>query len=644
MAEHYLKDFLNSPRGVMSLIALLILTAEFLIMVLIEIGLKPIFGPNISATFWDFLDPVLLVVIVTPWIYVLAVRPLERQQAMLRQQFNELNIAAVTFESMEGVVVTDAHNKILRVNRSFTKITGYSNEEAVGKTPGMLHSGRHDQAFYRNMWQVLERDRFWSGEVWNRNKKGEIYPEWLTITAVLGPDGQVTNYVGIFSDISERKAVEARVQFLAFHDPLTELPNRLLAMDHWGLAMAYADRARARAVLAFLDLDHFKAVNDTLGHTGGDDFLKAVALRLRGCVRDIDTVSRLGGDEFLIMFIDVRDIDVVSAILENLLDRMAAPFTVDGKELFTTVSMGVAVYPNDGEDFETLLKKADTAMYHAKEAGRNAYRFYTEQMNVDAIEHLNIRNGLRRALEQGEFRLYYQPQIDLAGGAVTGCEALIRWEHPELGILSPGRFIPVAEDSGLIVPTGEWVLREACRQAAAWRRAGLPDLVVAVNLSALQLKRGDIENSVSLALADSGLAPGFLELELTESILLHDVDKVLVTVQRLKALGVKLSIDDFGTGYSSLSYLKRFAVDKLKIDQSFIRDMVNDPNDAAIVRAIIQMAHSLNLGVIAEGVEDQRTLAALRVQHCDEAQGYHFAPPMPADEFARYLRQAVNGS
>jgi diguanylate cyclase (GGDEF)-like protein len=389
--------------------------------------------------------------------------------------------------------------------------------------------------------------------------------------------------------------------------------------------------------LLFLDLDKFKTINDSLGHVIGDGLLKSVSVRLRECLRDTDTLSRQGGDEFLIVLSNARDTESVTLVAEKILERMGEPFAIDHHELSISLSIGIAVYPDDGKDFDTLLKQSDTAMYQAKESGRNTYRFHTEQMNIDAVEHLRMRNGLRHALDHGEFVLHYQPQISLASGAVIGAEALIRWNHPELGMVAPGRFISVAEDSGLIVPIGEWVLREACRQAVAWHKAGLPELLIAVNLSAVQFKRGDVEKSVTQALELSGLNPALLELELTESILIKDTEKVLATVRQLKSLGVKLSIDDFGTGYSSLSYLKRFNVDKLKIDQSFVRDMADDPNDAAIVSAIIQMAKSLNLVTIAEGVEDERQLAQLRLQHCDEAQGYLIARPMPADEFASYM-------
>jgi len=409
--------------------------------------------------------------------------------------------------------------------------------------------------------------------------------------------------LAFIQDITERKANEARIDFLAHHDPLTGLPNRVLFRDRFSLATAWSERSGCRVALLFVDLDHFKTINDTLGHPVGDQLLQQVATRLRQCVRDTDTISRQGGDEFLIALTDVQDLDAVSRVAGKVVQTLSAPFQIEGHELAATLSMGVAVWPDDGQDFDALLQRADTAMYQAKTAGRNTYRFYTAEMNAQALEQLKLRTALHWALDQNEFVLHYQPQIELASGRVVGVEALLRWQRGTDPLLLPGRFIAAAEESGLIVQIGEWVLREACAQAMRWQQAGLPELTMAVNLSAVQFRRGNLLLSVTQALADSGLEPSRLELELTESLLLDDAEQVLETVRRFKALGVCLSIDDFGTGYSSLAYLKRFAVDKLKIDQSFVRDIVSDPDDAAIVRAIISMARSLKLKVIAEGVE-----------------------------------------
>jgi diguanylate cyclase (GGDEF)-like protein/PAS domain S-box-containing protein len=562
------------------------------------------------------------------------------QNKALRENAEKLQLSARVFEnSGESVLITDSEQRILSINRAFTEVTGYPPEEVLGQTPRLLSSGRHDQTFFRKMWQKLEQNGYWQGEIWDKRKSGEIYPEWLRISVVKDERGQVTHYIGVFSDISERKLAEARIEFLAYHDALTGLPNRLLATDHLELALAHANRLGNKTAVIFFDLDNFKTINDSFGHTTGDLLLQAVASRLQTCIRGTDTLSRQGGDEFLLILPDIQGADDITSVAEKILETLSPTFDIENNELSTSTSMGIAVYPDDGGDIETLLKRADTAMYHAKEAGRNTYRFYTEQMNIDAIEHHHIRIGLLRALERQELVLYYQPQVDLSSGAIVGAEALIRWQHPERGLLPPGAFIPTAEESGLIVEIGEWVIQEACRQAAAWRQAGLPELLVAVNVSAMQFKRGDLEATVQQALAATDLPPHCLELELTESILIHDTDKVLEMVQRLKAQGLMLSIDDFGTGYSSLSYLKRFNVDKLKIDRSFICDMETNPSDAVMVRAIIQMARSLNLKTIAEGVENEHLMSFLRLQYCDEVQGYHIAPPMPADQFAAFLSQ-----
>jgi diguanylate cyclase (GGDEF)-like protein/PAS domain S-box-containing protein len=560
------------------------------------------------------------------------------QQGSLREVTEQLQLSAKVFErSGESITITDANERILSVNSAFTEMTGYRAEEVIGQTPRLLASGRHDVQFYDTMWRALSETGHWQGEIWDRRKDGEVFPAWLRISVVKDSEDRPINYIYVFSDVSERKEAEARIEFMAYHDALTGLPNRQLALVHLELAIAHAERNGRKTAILYVDLDNFKTINDSFGYSVGDALLKSVAKRLADCTREADTISRQGGDEFLIILADVPDADSIASIAEKILETLDETFDVEGLELATSLSIGVAVFPDDAKDIETLLKLADTAMYHAKEAGRNAYRFYTEQMNVYAVEHQRIRVGLRRALERGELVLHYQPQVDLTTGLVVGAEALIRWNNPELGQLQPGTFIPTAEESGLIVPIGDWVLREACRQAVAWRRSGLPDIVVAVNVSSTQFKRGDLEHSVLRALEESGLPPAFLELELTESVLIQDTEKVLETVQRLKAHGLLLSIDDFGTGYSSLSYLKRFNVDKLKIDRSFVCDMLNDPQDASIVRAIIQMARSLNLKTIAEGVEDEHLLAFLKLQYCDEAQGYYFARAMPADDFARYL-------
>jgi len=503
----------------------------------------------------------------------------------------------------------------------------------------MLSSGRHGPDFFAAMRQSLRDTGRWQGEIWDRRKSGEVYPKWLGISAVHDAAGQLTHYLAIFSDITERKAAEERIAFLAYHDPLTGLPNRLLLRDRFEQALAFASRSGTWVAVLVLDLDRFKTVNDTLGHVVGDRVLQAVVERLHGCVRGAETVSRQGGDEFTLLLTDIHSAEAVADVARKILGRLAAPVFTDGHELLTTASIGISLYPNDGDDFDTLLKKADTAMYDAKEAGRNGFRFFTERMNARVGERLKLQTCLARALAAHEFQLHYQPLVTLAGERVIGAEALLRWNSGELGFLPPDRFIPVAEETGLIISIGEWVLREACREAAGWRQDGL-ELFVAVNLSPIQFRRGDLLASVRRALDVSGLPPHCLELEITESILIQDVDKVLEIVGQLKALGVRLSVDDFGTGYSSLAYLKRFAVDKLKIDRSFVQDIASDPDDAAIVRAVIQMARSLKLVTVAEGVETLAQLEFLRQEGGDIAQGYYFSRPIPGPAFRQYALAA----
>jgi diguanylate cyclase (GGDEF)-like protein len=442
---------------------------------------------------------------------------------------------------------------------------------------------------------------------------------------------------GAVQDVTERMLAKERIQFLAHHDALTGLPNRILLRDRFEQALHFAERGKARVAMLFLDLDNFKIVNDTLGHATGDSLLQALVSRISRCVRETDTVSRQGGDEFILLLNDIPDIESVERVANAILGELAEPIEIEGRILNTSCSIGVSLYPEDGHDFDTLMQKADAAMYNAKEAGRSTYRFFNEEMNLSAHEHLLLQNRLYQALTRGEFSLVYQPQLELGTGRVFGVEALLRWYSPELGHIPPGRFIRVAEDSGIIVPIGAWVLQEACRQVKAWQAAGLPELSVAVNLSALQFRRGNLIETVASALRESGIAPHLLELELTESILLQDVEHTLTTVRQLKALGVRLSIDDFGTGYSSLSYLKRFTVDKLKIDQSFVRDISTDPDDAAIVRAIIQLANSLRLGTIAEGVETTEQLEFLQREGCQEIQGYFFSHPLAAENLRAFL-------
>jgi len=558
-----------------------------------------------------------------------------------RQRAEEqLRLSAKVIESSgEGIFVTDRDTRIVSINPAFTRITGYAPEEVLGRTPDLFRSGRHDAEFYRAMWESIRTQGSWQGEIWNRDKNGRVFPEWLSVSVVRDAHGEVDHYVGLFTDISERKRAEERIRHMAEHDALTGLPNRVLLGDRLSQAIAAAQRERRVMALIFLDLDRFKNINDSLGHQIGDRLLQAVAGRIVSTLRGSDTVSRPGGDEFILLLPEIAHPDAAARIAEKLIEALARPCVIDGHELAVTASLGISIYPEDGEDADTLIRNADTAMYHSKESGRNVYHFFRPEMNARVFERMSLEHSLRRALERGEFRLHYQPQIDIATRRLIGMEALVRWQSPELGLVSPARFIPVAEDSGLILPLGAWVLGEACRQARAWQVAGLPALPVAVNISALQFRQPNFVGVVEQVLAQSGLAPECLELELTESIMMHAAERNIEVLDTLRRMGVKVAIDDFGTGYSSLAYLKRLPIDKLKIDQAFVRDIATDADDAAIISAIIGLAHNLKLRVIAEGVESEAQLEFLRHGGCQEVQGYLFSPPLPADGFEAYWRQ-----
>ncbi len=562
---------------------------------------------------------------------------LQRLSELNRQLDQETALNQTIIRSSPFAIYTrDRDGVVTAWNPAAEQLFGWRAEEIVGHPLRSVPAAKQRETTELRE-RVLGGESILGLEVQRQKADGTLFDLSTTLAPLRDASGAVNGYLAIAADITARKTAERQVEFLAYRDVLTGLPNRLLLQDRFGQAVAHAERTHSRLALLFLDLDNFKTINDSLGHAVGDALLRDIAARLGECVRETDTISRQGGDEFLIVLSDLSGTEAIMPVLVKIRERLQQPFLILGHELATSASIGVALYPDDGRDFETLHQKADTAMYRAKDAGRNHYRFFDEQMNVEAVEHLRIKNGLRRALAQQEFELHYQPQYDLKSGRIVGVEALLRWLHPEDGMVPPARFIPVAEDSGIIVPLGEWVIREACRQAMAWRALGLPPLVIAVNLSAVQFRRGEIQQTIERALQDTGFDPRLLELELTESIMIHDAEAVLQTVRQLKQLGLKLSIDDFGTGYSSLSYLKRFDVDKLKIDQGFVRDLARNPDDAAIVRAIVQMAASLGLRTIAEGVEDVEALALLRRFGCDEAQGYHFARPMPAQALADLL-------
>jgi len=570
---------------------------------------------------------------------------LQKNVAAVRDSQEQLKLSAQVFiNSMEAIVITDINNNIIQINKAFTEITGYSSDEAVGKNPRILKSGKHDQDFYRAMWETLLKTGSWQGEVMDRRKSGEIYPKWLSINVVRDDHGDISNYIALFSDITERKASYDRIQHLAHFDALTDLPNRSLLNDHLDMAIAIAKRSQTQLAILFLDLDRFKIVNDSLGHHAGDSLLQIVSGRLNECVRETDTVARLGGDEFVILLSSIREPNDAARVAQKVIDTIGLPFILGENEVNIGTSIGIGIYPDNGEDAPALLKNADAAMYHAKESGRNNFQFFSSVMNEKAFERLALENDLRRALKREEFFLQYQPQIDVQTGQIVGVEALIRWQHPERGLVPPFNFILLAEKCGLIVPIGEWVIRTACVQNLAWQKQGLPPLLTAVNISAQQFQQKHFKESLVQILADTGLAPHLLELEITESAIMENADSMLESLHSLKKLGVQLSIDDFGTGYSSLSYLKHFPIDKLKIDRSFVQDITEDSKDNAIIKTIINLGHNLKLKVIAEGVETAEQLDTLRKLLCDEIQGYYFSRPLNPQDFAVFARKSVQAS
>ena len=551
-----------------------------------------------------------------------------------------LRLAAKIFECMlEGIVIVDATSKIINVNRAFTKITGYAQDDAIGKNIDLLRSAKRSIGFLKSLWNGIRENGQWQGEVWGRRKDGDTFPTWTSISEVRNSKGNLVNYVIVFTDISNIKHSEERFRHLAHHDALTGLPNRLFFNDRLNQAVSHANRKKTWIAVMFIDLDHFKMINDTLGHAFGDRLLQSVATRLVSCVRESDSVVRLGGDEFAVILSDIGKKQDIDAIAQKLLDSIYEPVLLEDVEILLSASIGIAFHPESQGVAGNLLEQADMAMYHAKGMGRNAYRYYSVEMANETQKRLELESSVRLALEREEFLLVYQPQMRLDNREIIGVEALLRWNHPTRGLIQPLDFIPFLEESGLIIPVGEWVLRTACRQCKAWMEAGSTPILMAINLTAKQFKCKDIDKMIGKILNETGMPPQCLELELNKHIVMENQEKSLSTIRNIKSLGVRIAIDDFGTGDSSINAINRLKIDTLKIDRSLLVNIGEDSDSASLAKLILALARSLHLRSIAEGVETDEQLEFLNECQCTEAQGFLLNTPMPADELATLLRQ-----
>ncbi|MEE4374134.1 EAL domain-containing protein [Pseudomonas alliivorans] len=554
------------------------------------------------------------------------------QVARHQDDHDQLRLAAAVFDStLEGVLVTDAKGRIVHVNRAFVDITGYQPDEVLGFNPSKFQSGRHGAEFYRQMYRSILSAGQWSGEIWNRRKSGEVYPQWQTIRSIKADDGQPKNFVAVFSDMSAIKRSEQELAQLAHYDALTGLPNRLLLTDRISQALTSARSSKRGCALLLIDLDHFKNINDSLGHNVGDEVLKAIAVRLEGVIETDMTLARLGGDEFALLVKNCPQVVQAAALAQRVIEMLKAPFTIGGQQLFISASLGISLFPGDALTDQQLLRNADSALFKAKSNGRDGYALYTQELTSHARQRVQLVSELRHAIEHQELRVFYQPVHDLATRCIVGVEALVRWQHPSRGMVSPGEFIPVAEQSGLIADIDAWVLETACRQMLAWQASGVPIRFVAVNVSSRLFSTGDLDRQVGQVLRDTGLDPALLELEVTESAVMEDPEQAIEQLHRLRELGLSLAIDDFGTGYSSLLRLKRMPVQKLKIDQGFVAGLPGDDDDIAIVRAVIALAGSMGMRVLAEGIEQAEQAAFLFDNGCELGQGYWFGRPVPAE-------------
>lgn len=561
---------------------------------------------------------------------------------------HNLRIADKAFESLQAILITDAESRILRVNQSFTRLTGYRPEEVIGKSTATFKSGHHNKSFYQAMWKSLLDNNFWQGEIWDRRKNGEVYPKWLTISAVIDSEGVTTNYVGTFTDLSEHKEAKEAIHRLAFYDPLTDLPNRRLLHDQLNLALKNSIRDKQYGAVLMIDIDHFKLINDTKGHAVGDLLLIEVARRLKSCVRQGDTVSRLGGDEFVVMLEHLsKDLNQATlhaeAISKKIMQSINQPFLIAGHDLRTSLSIGVSLFSLPASTSEEILKRSDAAMYQAKSAGRNALRFFDQNVHASLEERLKIESELNQAIPENQLCLYFQGQFNQEG-KLFGAEALVRWNHPQRGLVFPNEFIPLAEESGLILQIDKWVIRTACSQLKDWENNPFTkDLILAVNVSARQFSQPNFVLEISSLLEETGARASHLKLELTETSVLQNVVSTIEKMGAIKLLGIHLSIDDFGTGYSSLSYLTKLPISQLKIDRSFVRELNINRNNAVIVQTIIGMANNLGLNVIAEGVETEEQRTCLGSYGCNAYQGYLFSKPIPLMEFECLVAKTKKG-
>ncbi len=563
----------------------------------------------------------------------------DRNNQRMETAEEDLLLAGKVYEnSLEGILVTDPLGDIQSVNPAFCQITGYNEAEVIGKNPRLLKSEHHDAAYYEKMWSSIKTTGKWQGELWNRRKSGDTFPIWQTISAIKDDAGEIIHYVAIFFDITERKLADEQLEHQAQHDALTGLPNRMLFDSLLRQILREEHRTHQQTAVVFMDLDRFKEVNDTLGHPVGDMLLQEASRRLRSCIRDSDVLARMGGDEFTLILLDVNGINDAAYIAEKIIRSLNEPFILQGHECSVGASLGISMYPTDGTDAEALIKCADTAMYRAKETGRNNYQFFTHSMGDELMLRMQMKKAIDEAIKKGEFQLYYQPKINLSTGRCIGAEALIRWVLPNNELIMPDTFLPLAEETGQIIEIGAWVLHEACHQLKAWHDGGYKNHSLAVNLSARQFESNTLIEQLMQALEETGLDPSFLELEVTETCAMKDSDKSIEILENIKKLGIKVSIDDFGTGYSSLSYLKKFPVNTLKVDRSFVRDIPDDADDMAITTAIIQMASNLDITVVAEGVETKEQGEFLTGRDCAVAQGYFFSRPLPIDEYMIWLK------